>query len=190
LVELERRLPAVLRGDDHLADTFEQLSLGQICYKRGLHAAATRFFAAAFAAEQALADNLGAGHRFSAACFAALAGCGSGRDEPAPDEVARADFRADALNWLKADLAAWTKELAANPKVAPKVQQTLRHWRADPDLAGLRDETALAKLSDPERQTWRTFWADVSRTLDQAGEHASVARPTNAPAVNAVPSAK
>ncbi|HVC93087.1 MAG TPA: hypothetical protein VND64_05320 [Pirellulales bacterium] len=31
----------------------------------------------------------------------------------------------------------------------------LRHWRQDSDLAGVRDETALAALPEEEREAWK-----------------------------------
>jgi hypothetical protein len=39
-----------------------------------------------------------------------------------------------------------------------------------PDLAGLRDAAALARLPEAERQACRQFWSDVARALGQAGK--------------------
>jgi hypothetical protein len=44
----------------------------------------------------------------------------------------------------------------------------LRHWQQDPDLAGLRDEAALAKLPAEERAACEKLWADVVSLLKQA----------------------
>jgi hypothetical protein len=41
----------------------------------------------------------------------------------------------------------------------------LRHWKADPDLAGLRDPEALAKLPADEQQACRKLWADLDALL-------------------------
>jgi len=54
------------------------------------------------------------------------------------------------------------------PEARSAVQQTLRHWQKDTDLAGLRDPTALAKLPEAERAEWHKLWADVEETLKKA----------------------
>jgi hypothetical protein len=46
--------------------------------------------------------------------------------------------------------------------------QTLQHWKAVPDLAGLRDETALAKLPEDEQRACRALWAEVEALLKKA----------------------
>jgi hypothetical protein len=38
-------------------------------------------------------------------------------------------------------------------------------WRADPDVASLRDPVALEKLSQSERQEYAVFWSDVDALL-------------------------
>ena len=120
----------------------------------------------ALAADQKLAE---AGHRYNAACAAALAGCGQGEDAGNLDEASRARWRQQALDWLRADLAREVK-LADTDEAQARaaVQRTLRHWQQDPDLAGVRDEIALAQLPEPERQPWRKLWADVEVVLVKA----------------------
>jgi hypothetical protein len=41
------------------------------------------------------------------------------------------------------------------------VQQSLAHWKGDPDLASVHDPPALDILPDRERATWQTPWRDV-----------------------------
>jgi hypothetical protein len=48
------------------------------------------------------------------------------------------------------------------------LSQQLRHWRSDPDLLSLRDPKELAKLPEPEQQSWRKLWSDVNELLKQA----------------------
>jgi hypothetical protein len=50
------------------------------------------------------------------------------------------------------------------------VRRTLQHWQADPDLAGVRDGVALARLPEAERAGWRALWEEVVRLLEQAGK--------------------
>jgi hypothetical protein len=45
------------------------------------------------------------------------------------------------------------------------VAKTLAHWKQETDLAGIRDEEALAKLSEPERREWQALWAEVEALL-------------------------
>jgi hypothetical protein len=47
------------------------------------------------------------------------------------------------------------------------VQEKLRTWRQDPDLAGVRGDVALAKLPEAERRAWRQLWSDVWQLLDR-----------------------
>ena len=156
LVALEGRLPAILRGKDRPANADEALALADLCYQKQLYGASARFWQEAFKTDPKLAEDLKAGNRYNAACAAALAGSGKGKDEPAPDDAAKARWRNQALDWLKADLAAWAKVLESGPPQArPSIRQTLQHWKVDPDLAGIRDEPALARLPADEQKACR-----------------------------------
>jgi len=48
------------------------------------------------------------------------------------------------------------------------VLQHLRHWQEDTDLAGLRDQDAVAKLPGEEQDACRKLWADVTALRDKA----------------------
>jgi tetratricopeptide (TPR) repeat protein len=161
LTSLALRLPAILRGDDRPADSAERLALAPIFYDTKRHAAAARLWAEAFEADPKLAEGLPAA-RYDAACAAALAGCGRGKDDPPPDQAARAELRGRALDWLRADLAQRRKQLDTGAAAA---RLALDHWRTDPDLAGVRDADSLASLSEAERALWRALWAEVDRLL-------------------------
>jgi hypothetical protein len=70
---------------------------------------------------------------------------------------------------LRADLAAWDKLLESDsPQTRDQVRTTLTHWKAERDLAGLRDEAELTKLPERERRAWRALWADVDALLEKA----------------------
>jgi tetratricopeptide (TPR) repeat protein len=166
LAKLADRLPAVIRGEDRPGDGAERLTFARMAYDTKRHAAAARPWAEALDADPKLADDLQAQHRYNAACAAALAGRGEGRDDPPPDEEARARLRAQALEWLRADLALRTKQID-NDAAA---RTALAHWTRDPDLAGVRDVDALARLPEPERDAWRALWAEVGRLLQKSGK--------------------
>jgi tetratricopeptide (TPR) repeat protein len=166
LLELGEKLPALLKGEAKPADAAQRLALAHWCQEhKQLYTRAARFYAEAFADQPQLAEDLGDQHRYSAACAAALAGCGQGQDADQLDGKGRARWRRQALDWLRADLAAWGKEVE---KARPVVQRTLQHWQQDPDLAGLRGEAALAQLPEAERQACRKLWAEVQALLQRA----------------------
>jgi serine/threonine-protein kinase len=160
------RLPAVLANGLGPADATDAPAFALLCYYKELHGASARFWAEAFQSRPKLADDMRSQHRYNAACVAALAGCGQGKDDPPLDGAAKARWRRQALDWLKADLAAWSKLLASGPPQARQsVAQTLQHWKADPDLSGLRDPAARAKLPEDEQKACRSLWADVDALL-------------------------
>jgi serine/threonine-protein kinase len=87
-----------------------------------------------------------------------------------PAQALLEQARLQALVWLQADLALWKKLAASAPDLAgARVQTTLQHWQRNPDLAGVRDKDALAKLPEAERQVWHKLWADVADLLRKSG---------------------
>jgi tetratricopeptide (TPR) repeat protein len=127
--------------------------------------AAVRFYTEAFAAHPKLADDLRFMNRYNAACSAALAGCGQGKDAAGVDDSERARLRRQALDWLRADLIGWGQLLEKEPENArARVLQALRVWQQDADFNGVRGD-ALAKLPEAERQDWQQLWVDVEQTL-------------------------
>jgi serine/threonine-protein kinase len=171
LAALDRRLPAVLRGEDGPADAAEVLAFANICHLKGRHRESTRFWEASFAERPSLAEDMEARNRYNAACAAARAGSGRTPDEPSPGQPARAELRRKALGWLKADVAAYAGLLDARDlKAQAQVARALRHWRVDPDLSGVRDADALAALPEAERADWEALWAEADRLLRRAGE--------------------
>jgi serine/threonine-protein kinase len=182
LVELDAKLPRVLKGEAQPADAAERLELAQMCQLPGksLNAAAVRFYTDVFAAEPKVADDLGAAHRYKAACAAALAGVGQGRDASDLGEKGRARLRQQALDWLRADLAACGRVLGNGPEDArPLALRCLQHCLADSDFAGVRDPEALARLPERERKAWQQLWGDVRNSLTRAQDRAA---PRKAPA--------
>jgi eukaryotic-like serine/threonine-protein kinase len=169
--ELDNKLPAILKGETKPVDAAERLDLATVCQRKGLHAASARFADEAFAEKPALASNPQTSSRYNAACSASLAGSGQGKDDPMPDEAARAKLREQSLGWLRADLAIWAKILDGGNEPARKqaVLQTLAHWKEDADLAGIRDEAGLAKLPEAEREAFHSLWTDVEALRIKAG---------------------
>jgi serine/threonine-protein kinase len=166
---LDARLPAILQGIKKPGNATEQIELAQLCRLKELYAAAARFYAAAFAAEPKIAQDVPNAFRYNAACAAALAGCALGKDAEKPDGKDRARLRRQALDWLREDLAWWAKKIengTAQARLAAR--QRLQHTQSDPDLAGLRDKEALAKRSAQEQKAFAQLWADVAELLKKA----------------------
>jgi serine/threonine protein kinase len=169
IVALDARLIGVLDGKEAPRDETERLQLAHRAYEKSLHAASARLFAKALANDSKLAANREAQHRYNAACAAALAGCGRGKDDPAPNTDARTTLRRQAREWLQAELAAWAAILTSGkPELKANVAPILQHWKADADLVGIRDENELAKLPENERNDHRALWSSVDDLLKKA----------------------
>jgi len=170
LMALDAKLAKVLNGQSRLANASERLQLALFCqtYKK-LYATAVAWYTEAFAAEPRTADDLKAFHRYNAACAAALAGSGQGRDATKLEQNERVRLRNQALDWLRADLALHAKGLqGADPRHRTVVRLQMEYWQRDDDLIGIRDSAALAKLPAGERQAWIQLWTDVETLLRQA----------------------
>jgi tetratricopeptide (TPR) repeat protein len=174
LLRLESRLPALVSGKEQPADAAERLTLADLCRYKKRYAAAARFYEEAFAAEPKQADDLQEQFRYSAACAAALAGSGQGKDAQTLSDKERARLRRQALTWLHADLKAYGQLLNKNAdKGRALVSQRLQHWQRDGDFDGVRGPEALAKLPEAEQQEWQQLWADVEDMLARAKAQAA-----------------
>ncbi len=174
LAELDRKLPTILSGKAKPSDAAESLGLAQVCYGRKLHAASARFWFETFQAQPKLGDDMQAPNRYNAACAAVLAGCGQGKDDPPLDDAAKTRWRKQAMDWLTADLGAWSKILeSGTPEARQAIAKTLQYWKADPDLAGIREPVGLAKLPAEEQAACRGLWSRVDALLTKCGQEPS-----------------
>ena len=163
------QLAAVLDGQQTPKDENERTRLAYRAYEVSRFALSARLYGEALANAPGLGGDRRAQHAYNAACAAALAGCGQGNDVPPPDDVARARLRRQARAWLEAELAAWATVLdRGSAELKAVVPQTLKHWKSDTDLAGIRDEKDLAKLSKDERALFQQLWKDVDQVLTKA----------------------
>jgi tetratricopeptide (TPR) repeat protein/serine/threonine protein kinase len=169
LVELDRQLPGFLERKTTPASPGERIELAGLCSLKGLNSAAVRFYAEAFTADPQQADDPRTAHRYNAARVAALAGCGKGKDAGTLDDAERARLRRQALDWLRADLAAWGRLFDKQPdKVRPVLIQRLGYCLVDTEFAGVRVPQAFARLPEAERQPWQKLWDDVASLLARA----------------------
>ncbi len=103
------------------------------CHYHRFYAAAANLWSAAFDLDPTLATDMDAENRYNAACGAALAGCGCGRDSPPPDEDEKAKLRLQVIDWLRADLAYWSKQAASiQPESKARLRGTLERWKTAP----------------------------------------------------------
>jgi serine/threonine-protein kinase len=183
-------LPASPSVEYQPEDNAERIALLANCQFRELYGAATRLFADAFAADPGLAEELikdcldraargdeqpigrleelNTECRYPAARSAALAGCGLGADASQLSEADRTRFRNQAREWLKSDLAVWAKALDGSSRATRvRAKKMLTQWRADPDLAGLREPSGLEKLTADEREECLALWNEVDTLLSR-----------------------
>jgi hypothetical protein len=147
-------------------------------------AVAARFYREAFQAKPTLADDLDFQHRLHAAIAAAQAGTSPNQDKGTPpvNDAERARWRAQALDWLRAEKDACAKIIEAvivgQPKttrppnhgaqklpLARKTLDILTHHR---ELARVRDGSRLKGLPLEERPAWQAFWAEIDALRKRA----------------------
>jgi serine/threonine-protein kinase len=169
MAALEARLPAVVKGCDSPRGAEECADFARLACARRLDVTSARLWSEAFASSPALAAESAAGNRFQAARAAALAGTGAGEDDPRPDALSPAQWRAQAVTWLEDDLSACAELVGSGTsRQRSGVSKRLGRWLVDPALSGLRDEPALVGLPEPERRSLREFWSRVESLRTRA----------------------
>jgi tetratricopeptide (TPR) repeat protein len=186
-LQLEENLPVFLGGKKQPSSPQERLVFASFCseYKH-LYLAAVNLYFTAFATEPKLADDLRSGHRYkaiapvidgviyagleeersghryNAACAAALAAAGKGDDAGGIGVEEWAWLQQRALDWLRADLTGFAKLVENGDKASRQlVQERLAHWQQDADLIAVRDQSWLAAMPEGDRVRWQKLWADV-----------------------------
>jgi tetratricopeptide (TPR) repeat protein len=163
------KLPAYLKGDFQPTTREEYLALIECCTVKQLFRAVAGLYAGAFAADPKLAEDLSTQNRNTAACYAALAAAGSGKDAAKLDDKERGHLRQQALDWLRADLVLRIKQIEnGTPADRAAAQLQMKNVQRNGALASLRDPALLAKLPPEQRAAWEKFWADVAALLKKA----------------------
>ena len=171
MVALDARLSAIIKGDQQPKDNAERLRLAQRAYDKALHATAARLWAEALAADPKLGDDRQAQHRYNAACAAALAGSGQGKDDPKPDDAAKAKLRKQALDWLKAELSAWKRvSMIVDARQQGARRQDARPLEARPRPRRHPRRAGARQIARGRARRARSNSGRTSRAPDQAGE--------------------
>jgi tetratricopeptide (TPR) repeat protein len=169
LLVLDGKLVTLVKGGQAPKGIDDCLALADLCRRyKHYYAAAARLYAAAFKLRPALAGDVAKGYRYDAACYAALAAAGKGLDSQKPDAQQRITLRAQALDWLRADLEAFAGQARAGhvPSLLLMLDR-LAHWQKDADLASVREPAALSLLPAPEHTAWKNLWTDAGQLLKQ-----------------------
>ncbi len=165
LTAMTARLKRIIDGKDTPANPREWLAFAQFAYDKGLYAGALRLAERGLEAEPSLAEVTASPLKYNGACSAVLLAMGKAKDQPSPDDEARAGIRSKALVWLQADIAAWAKLLEAKPELRTGIGQRVQQWKQDADLVGIREKFAIEKLPKPEQEKFRKLWADVDNLI-------------------------
>ena len=159
-------LPELLDGGRAPRDHDERFIVLGVYRSQNRTLAAARLCAETLARDPLLAAETRLDLRYKAACAAAAAGFGSGRDATRLDEGERANWRTQALAWLRDELASRKTKLANDSSEdRASLRTTLSRWRSSADLARLREPGSLQPLSDGDREAWATFWREVDHLI-------------------------
>jgi serine/threonine protein kinase/Flp pilus assembly protein TadD len=170
LIELDGRLPAVLRGESPLAGVDERVDCAFVCFARRRYAASARFAAEALADGAKPSADFADTYRYNAVCSAARAARREGADAGQLSDRECARLREQALQWLRADLAVFARMVESDkPEACRLVRHRLRLWQRDHDLASVRDPAALAELPAPEQRACKRLWEEIATLLAKAG---------------------
>ncbi len=154
-------LPVFLKGKYEPRDNAERLNLAVGCRIRGDRRCAAVVYADAFAADPRLADDLKAGHRYTAACCAIRGNTGAGAVPV--DDPNRVHERRRALLWMRQELAVRARQgERGTPAERLEARQALQQWQREPLLVGVRNQSQLARLPADEQEEWGRFWAEVA----------------------------
>jgi tetratricopeptide (TPR) repeat protein len=181
-------LSSFLDGGFQPTDIADRIALVGICQAEERNYAAARLFADAFASDPELINGLISSCRsraassesnqrvaelaivcrYPAARSAALAGCGLGKDATAISTDERSRWRKQAREWLRDDLAMWSDTLNSGPPTTQAiVRKLMSRWQVEPDLAGVRELSAIRELPSDEQPEWLALWKDVAGMLNR-----------------------
>lgn len=179
--EAEERLKAIARGATP-RNMEERLSIALRAYGTRQFALAARLWGQAVEADPVPTTGRLVGHKYNAACAAALAASGEGSDSPT-DEGEKRQLTRRAIGWLERDLAEWIQWFkGANEGRRQQLAATMAHWQEDPDLEWLRDPMTIARLPGVERMKAEKIWKDVASLKARAeGAGGEAKAPTELP---------
>jgi tetratricopeptide (TPR) repeat protein len=176
---LDAKFPEAVRRGVKPADRGEARDLVWACSRRRLFAAAAGIAALGLSADCKPRDTayLDAATRevvlYDGALAAVCAADGQGEDAGALDPAMRAQWRRQALAWLR-EVCALDADADAGGGAAVRKSVRARQYVArateDRRLSSVRDPDALAELPLDDRAAWRRFWAEADRAVRSYAE--------------------
>jgi len=175
--QLDEHIEAVWRGESS-AESMELIQFAHRSYATGAYAKAVRFWQDAFQRAPELVEDRNSQHAYNAACNAVLATHEMTASNVDTNIASIAKLREQAMQWLSAELDAWTSLLITGaPAESPRVAQTMKHWQTDFDLYLIRDATSLEQLPEGERKAWQELWNRVEELRIMAMDTRSAVTP-------------
>jgi len=169
LIELDKKLPAVLEDEAARIDAEELIEFARLCHQKQLDAGAVKLYRRAFTSDPEIVNDAHAHHLLDAAVSAAVAGTGTSRDTILLEATERADLRKQAITWLRARIAQLQKSVRTGDKASAKgIVLDLQQWKRVEHFAGVRDKAPLSTLPERERKDWEALWREVGELLRKA----------------------
>jgi len=160
--KMQDRLPGLFSGQEQPRDHAERSDLARACFHTGRNNQAVRLFTEVLDADSRMPADEKSALRREAAQAAILAGCRYGTDVAGLSENERARLRQQAMDWLRADLASWTKQLAdARPEQRAGVRSAIGHWHNETRSNVVLRPKDLATFGADEQEAWKKLWEDV-----------------------------
>jgi serine/threonine protein kinase/tetratricopeptide (TPR) repeat protein len=162
LATIERRLPALLRGEDRPANAEEAAQFASAAFRTGDYEASLRLWRNAIAEVPDIADDVAAGYRFHAA-RADVAAASS----PECDPAQQARWRNEDAGWLAAEFSAYSTMLrGTHPEDRILVRKRLLIANRSPELAPVLDVARRAHLPSGEHAMWRVLGDKLDALVD------------------------
>jgi serine/threonine-protein kinase len=159
-VARDQRLAQILAGELTPRGVQDQLEAACYAHRQGHHRRAVRLAKDGFAADPSAAEESELAYRYDAACSAVLL-CEETGSTESVDSEERAQLLAQALTWLREDLRIRGRHGGKN---------VLQRWLEDPDLAPVRDVSALAVIEEDVRNQWQELWREVRAAINKLGQ--------------------
>ena len=163
---LERRLAAVLNGEDRPRDIAEHLAFADLCRIRRQYSDACACTRQPSAAPRGWSTTWRRPTVIRRRARRPLRARGTlNRDIPR-DQRERARWRRQSLAWLQSDRdARFARASAGGFPGRVALGKSLLQWERDDQLTGLREWQALAILPADERREWLALWESVAALL-------------------------
>jgi serine/threonine-protein kinase len=169
MIALCAHLPSFLQGQVPTKSRAELIRAARLCQIKEYFTTSAQLWEKILATQPGVVEpELNASRRYTAACAAASAAAGAGKENALPDRATRDHWRGKALEWLEADLAATTVLMdRGSLRERSSSASRLGRWLAATQFAEVRDQAGLAALPEPERHAWNAFWAKVDFAINR-----------------------